>query len=47
MDIFDVLTSDHDKVKKILEQVEQTSARADEVAKRFKELKKEAPAHAV
>jgi len=28
MDIFDVLTSDHDKVKKILEQMEQTSARA-------------------
>jgi hemerythrin-like domain-containing protein len=28
MDIFDVLTSDHDKVKKILEQMEETSARA-------------------
>jgi hemerythrin-like domain-containing protein len=28
MDIFDVLTADHDKVKKILEQMEQTSARA-------------------
>jgi len=28
MDIFDVLTSDHEKVKKILEQMEQTSTRA-------------------
>ncbi len=28
MDIFDLLTSDHEKVKKILEQMEQTSARA-------------------
>jgi hemerythrin-like domain-containing protein len=28
MDIFDVLTSDHEKVKKILEQMEQTSPRA-------------------
>ena len=28
MDIFDVLTSDHEKVGKILEQMEQTSARA-------------------
>ena len=28
MDIFEVLTSDHDKVKKILEQMEQTSGRA-------------------
>lgn len=28
MDIFDVLTADHDKVKKILEQMEETSARA-------------------
>ncbi len=28
MDIFDVLTSDHEKVKKILEHMEQTSARA-------------------
>lgn len=28
MDIFDVLTADHEKVKKILEQMEQTSARA-------------------
>lgn len=28
MDILDVLTSDHDKVKKILEQMEDTSARA-------------------
>ena len=28
MDIFDVLTSDHEKVKKILEQMEETSARA-------------------
>ncbi len=28
MDIFDVITSDHEKVKKILEQMEQTSARA-------------------
>jgi hemerythrin-like domain-containing protein len=28
MDIFEVLTSDHDRVKKILEQMEQTSDRA-------------------
>ncbi len=28
MDIFDVLTSDHEKVKKILDQMEQTSTRA-------------------
>jgi hemerythrin-like domain-containing protein len=28
MDIFDVLTSDHEKVKKILEQMEQTTPRA-------------------
>lgn len=28
MDIFDLLTSDHDKVKKILEQMEQASTRA-------------------
>ncbi len=28
MDIFDLLTSDHEKIKKILEQMEQTSARA-------------------
>jgi len=28
MDIFDVLTSDHDKVKKILDQMEQTSVKA-------------------
>ncbi len=28
MDIFDVLTSDHEKVQKILEQMEQTSTRA-------------------
>ncbi len=28
MDIFDVLTADHEKVMKILEQIEQTSARA-------------------
>ncbi len=28
MDIFDILTSDHEKVKKILEQMEQTSTRA-------------------
>jgi hemerythrin-like domain-containing protein len=28
MDIFDVLTTDHEKVKKILEQMEQTSPRA-------------------
>lgn len=28
MDIFDILTADHEKVKKILEQMEQTSARA-------------------
>jgi len=28
MDIFDVLTADHEKVKKILEQMEQTSPRA-------------------
>ena len=28
MDIFDIITSDHEKVTKILEQMEQTSARA-------------------
>jgi hemerythrin-like domain-containing protein len=63
MDVFDALTSDHDKVKKILEQehhIEEEEStvfdvarsvldedRSEEVAKRFKKLKKEAPAHAI